>query len=139
MGTDAWIQTGLLLVAVVTVIVNQMSLKKQYRIMMFSEYTRRYQDILMKMPESVLQGSGTLGAKELVYMRLYFDLCSEEYHLWKSGILPDKIWALWKEGMEITTNRPVYKQAWLQLSGEYNRDFWRYFSNEIIKHKKDLS
>ena len=71
-----------------------------------------------------------------MYMRLYFDLCSEEYHLWRKGMIPNQIWEMWKEGMQITTNRPIYKKAWKDLSVEYNKDFWQYFNREVINKKE---
>ena len=109
------------LVAVITIVYTQYKDRRQNKILMFSEYTRRYQEILINMPESIFNGTEHINAKAQMYMRLYFDLCSEEYHLWEKGMIPNQVWEMWKEGMQITTNRPVYKTAWEELSGEYNK------------------
>lgn len=50
-------------------------------------------------------------------------------------MIPNQIWEMWKEGMQITTNRPIYKMAWKDLSVEYNKDFWQYFNREVINKK----
>lgn len=132
MEYDELLQTGMFLVAAITVVYTQYKDRRQNKILMFSEYTRRYQEILINMPESIFDGTGSMDAKAKTYMRLYFDLCSEEYHLWKKGIIPDKVWKMWKEGMKITTDRPVYKVAWEELKDEYNKGFRRYFNNKVI-------
>ena len=86
----------------------------------------------MNMPESLFNKTNILDDRGKMYMRLYFDLCSEEYHLWRKGLIPNKVWDMWVEGMQITTNRPIYKMAWKELSAEYNKDFERYFNDEVI-------
>ena len=135
MGIDVLLQTGMFLVAVLTVVYTQVRDRQQNKMKMFSEYTKRYQEILMNMPESLFRGTNILDDRGKMYMRLYFDLCSEEYHLWRKGLIPNQIWNMWVEGMQITTNRPIYKTAWKELGGEYNRDFWKYFNNEVINKK----
>lgn len=132
MKIEILLQTGMFLVAVVTVVYTQYKDRRQNKILMFSEYTRRYQEILINMPHRIFDGTGEMDAKAKMYMRLYFDLCSEEYHLWEKGMIPNQVWKIWKEGMQITTNRPVYKTAWEELSSEYNDGFKNYFNNEVI-------
>lgn len=135
MKIEILLQTGMFLVAVITIVYTQYKDRRQNKILMFSEYTRRYQEILINMPESIFNGTEHINAKAQMYMRLYFDLCSEEYHLWRKGMIPNQIWEMWKEGMQITTNRPIYKKAWKDLSVEYNKDFWQYFNREVINKK----
>lgn len=132
MEIEVLLQTGLFLVAVLTVIYTQVRDRQQNKMKMFSEYTKRYQEILMNMPESLFNKTNILDDRGKMYMRLYFDLCSEEYHLWRKGLIPNKVWDMWVEGMQITTNRPIYKMAWKELSAEYNKDFERYFNDEVI-------
>ena len=43
------------------------------------DFSHRYQEIMLAMPDSVDPD------KIRKYILLYFDLCSEEYRLWKSG------------------------------------------------------
>lgn len=135
MELEILIQTGMLLIAAITIVYTQYKDRRQNKIMLFSEYTRRYQELLINMPPNMVCCTDHLNDEILIYMRLYFDLCSEEFHLWKKGMIPNQVWEIWKEGMQITTNRPIYKMAWKELSVEYNRDFWRYFNKEVINKK----
>lgn len=135
MELEILIQTGMLLIAAITIVYTQYKDRQQNKIMLFSEYTRRYQELLINMPPNMVCCTDHLNDEILIYMRLYFDLCSEEFHLWKKGMIPNQVWEIWKEGMQITTNRPIYKMAWKELSVEYNRDFWRYFNKEVINKK----
>lgn len=58
---------------------------------MFAEYTRRYQEIILQMPDEIYLDTEIVNAHTLKYMSLYFNLCSEESHLWESGIIPSHI------------------------------------------------
>lgn len=132
MKIEVLLQTGMFFVAVLTVVYTQIRDRQQNKMKMFSEYTKRYQEILMNMPESLFNKTNILDDRGKMYMRLYFDLCSEEYHLWRKGLIPNKVWDMWVEGMQITTYRPIYKMAWKELSAEYNKNFERYFNDEVI-------
>lgn len=130
------IQFGLLMVAVAAIIITQISANKQNRIQMFAEYTRRYQDIFMNMPDDIYDGTAKVDNRTQRYMRLYFDLCSEEYHLWKEKVVPDKVWNLWVEGMQIACNQQIYKNSWDVIKGEYSKDFIQYFERNVINYNK---
>ena len=49
------------------------------RITLCLDFSHRYREIMLAMPDS---GNPDIMKK---YVLLYFDLCSEEYRLWKSG------------------------------------------------------
>lgn len=59
------IQLGILLVTVVALLWSQYSDRKQRRLSMFAEYTKRYQDIILLMPDNVYVGVGGLDALSL--------------------------------------------------------------------------
>ena len=99
----------------------------------YAEYTRRYQDIILAMPDQVFEGTAKAEGATLKYMQLYFDLCSEEYHLHQNGLVPDNVWDNWKEGMEITTHVELYKKAWDKLKGSYNQDFYLFMERDVLK------
>ena len=107
----------------------------QTRKMFFAEYTKRYQEIIINMPDNVFAGTASINDTTLKYMRLYFDLCSEEYHLWRQGFVKDKVWELWVEGMQIETDHDIFHNAWDAIKKEYNSDFRNYFEEFVIKHK----
>lgn len=106
---------------------------KQIRNEFYAEYTRRYQDIILAMPDAVFEGTAIADGATLKYMQLYFDLCSEEYHLHQNGLVPDNVWDNWKEGMEITTHIELYKKAWDKIKGTYNEDFYLFMEREVLK------
>lgn len=88
---------------------------KQSRNDFFAEYTRRYQDIILHMPDEVFEGTAKVDGATLKYMQLYYDLCSEEFHLHENGLVPDDVWDNWKEGMEITTHIELYRSRGTDL------------------------
>ncbi len=77
MEIEILLQTGMFLVAVITVVYTQYKDRRQNKILMFSEYTRRYQELLINMPESILsveKGNDTksnLGDVERGYANYY--------------------------------------------------------------------
>ncbi|WP_296620956.1 hypothetical protein [Marivirga sp.] len=57
--------------------------KEQLKLNFFTEYTRRYQEIILNFPENINDEDfdfdilkGDVKSKTLRYMRAYFDLCS---------------------------------------------------------------
>lgn len=110
-------------VAVVALVYSNRYMIKQSREMFFAEYTKRYQDIILNMPNT-----DDDEAQVQKYMRLYFDFCSEEYHLYKRGRIPSDVWELWEDGMRLSVRRERYRRAWEQLKSEYetNADFLRF-------------
>lgn len=137
MTINELIQLGLLLAAVITIICTQLNVVRQNKLTMFAEYTRRYQDIFMNMPDDIYSGDVPMDERTKRYMRLYFDLCSEEYHLWRHNVIPNKVWELWKEGMQIATDSPIYKEAWNAIKHEYFTDFATYFECEVVNYKRN--
>ena len=79
------------------------------RITLRLDFSHRYQEIMLAMPDS--------GDPDRIrkYVLLYFDLCSEEYRLWKSGegIVDSKTWHLWEDGMrDLMEAHPTYRYIW---------------------------
>ena len=67
------------------------------------------------------------------YRHLYFDLCSEEYYLHEKGYIPQKVWNLWTEGMQMIVNNKDFLIAWKICSQYYNDDFCHFIDKDIIK------
>lgn len=133
MDFNSIIQTGMLLAAVITIIVSYLNSREQNRLMLYAEYTRRYQDIILNMPDCVYDGLPIMYSQTERYMRLYFDLCSEEFHLWKGGAIPNSEWKLWKEGMQMETKKDIYIMSWDKLKTYYAPPFIDFFDTEVIK------
>jgi len=93
--------------------------KKQLELQIFADYTKRYQEITLHFPEAVNQPqfriSGLLSEQRdrtLRYMRAYFDLCSEEYYLWKKGHIDAETWREWETGIKFALSKAAFKEAW---------------------------
>lgn len=102
--------------------------RKQAQESFFSEYTRRYQDIILHMPAEESH------PEWLKYVQLYFDLCSEEFHLQEMGLIDDKVWRLWVEGMQETMKQKSLRTAWKYPLGQLYTDesFISFMDNTII-------
>ena len=102
--------------------------KKQAQETFFSEYTRRYQEIIIHMPID------NKHPEWLKYVQLYFDLCSEEFHLHEMGLIDDKVWILWVEGMQETMKQNSFRVAWKHPLGQLYTDdnFIRFMDNKVI-------
>ena len=135
METNDYIQLGILMVAIMAIVFSQWSDRKQRKLEMYAEYTRRYQDIFMKMPDDIYNGTAPIDERTKKYMRFYFNLCSEEYHLWQSKFVKDNVWELWMEGMQIETDHEIFHKAWEAIKNEYNPDFRNYFEENVINKK----
>ncbi|MDE5566955.1 MAG: hypothetical protein K2J12_00800 [Muribaculaceae bacterium] len=106
---------------------------EHHKTLLFCDYTRRYQDIILAMPDSLYKGDATVSDMEIIrHMRLYFDLCSEEYYLRQKGYIPDDIWKFWVDGMRLKFKDKVYHDAWLTLENDYNIKFRSFINNHIL-------
>lgn len=117
---------------IATVIFMGRGLKKQMGLSFFSEYTKRYQDIVLNFPESINQQDFDFDSltkeerdKTLRYMRAYFDLCSEEYFLWKEGNIDKNTWREWESGIRYAFSKTAFRKAWetLRLDTIYYGEF----------------
>lgn len=103
--------------------------KKQYEFQFFAEYTKRYQDIILHMPDDVNDPHW------LRYVQLYFDLCSEEFYLHEEGLISNRVWQLWVKGMQDILKRESFKNAWKGNFGQYytDRNFISFMHHNVIK------
>jgi len=98
------------------------SFRKQLQLNFFADYTKRYQEIMLNFPESINSKEFDLESletpirdKTLRYMRAYFDLCSEEYYLWKQGNIDSRTWQEWEMGIKFAFSKTAFQQAWRVL------------------------
>jgi len=114
--------------------------RKSQHLQMFTEYTRRYQEIMLQFPSDVLSSGFVLSDVEdcereriIRYMRAYFDLCSEEYYLNVERILKRDVWDLWESGMRYGFSRPAFQQAWEVLQKDkYYFDEYASYVNQCM-------
>jgi hypothetical protein len=147
MQTSDSIQLGLLVITIIglswTIISNRQQLhlfNKQLRLNFFADYTKRYQEIILNFPEEINEPDFDFArltpkarSKTLRYMRVYFDLCSEEFDLWNAGYLDSRIWNNWREGIEFTCSKKAFKDAWgiIKLDTKYYPQFGKWIEEMI--------
>lgn len=104
----------------------------------FSEYTKRYQNIILNFPETINREDfkyekldDDAKNKTMRYMRVYFDLCSEEFFLFKHGHLDEKVWKEWQSGMAYAFKKPAFKLAWEKIAKDtgYYTEFERFVNS----------
>jgi hypothetical protein len=118
------------------------SFKDQLQLSFFADYTKRYQEITLNFPESInekdfsFEGlSPEVRDKTLRYMRAYFDLCSEEYFLWRKKHIDNETWLEWKTGIEFAFSKTAFVEAWkiLKLDTIYYGAFVEFANSSILK------
>ena len=97
----------------------------------FADYTKRYQEIILHLPED-MNDVTILDDKETKrYLRVYFDLCSEEYFLYKKGHLNEEVWEEWEEGMKSAFRKKAILKYWQERKTSYYK-FNAFVETEII-------
>jgi len=112
---------------------------KQLKLDFFADYTKRYQEITLNFPENINEVNfdynelePQVKEKTLRYMRAYFDLCSEEYFLWKDGNIEDKVWKEWESGIKYAMSKTAFQKAWkdyIEFNTIYYKDFTSFINN----------
>lgn len=97
---------------------------KQFQMSMFTEYTRRYQEIKFKL----IQEKENLSP----YYEMYTNLCGEEYYMHINNCLPSDVWDMWVAGMKCIMNCEEYKTEWKRIANEYNDDFVQFIDKQIL-------
>jgi hypothetical protein len=119
--------------------------KKQLQLTVFTDYTKRYQEITLNFPEEINNVDFDFNSldkcqkdKTLRYMRAYFDLCSEEYFLHSKGNIDDATWNEWKSGIEYAFSKTAFKKGWgiIKLDTGYYPDFVAFVDPLVKKHNK---
>ena len=117
--------------------------KEQLQLTVFTDYTKRYQEIMLNFPESINEDDfdfNNLGEdkdKTLRYMRAYFDLCSEEYFLHSQGKIGESTWREWKSGIEYAFSKTAFINGWsiICLDTGYYPDFVKFVSQTMSNNK----
>jgi len=119
-------------------------IKNQTWVSIYSDYTQRYAEIISKFPENINEEnfvikSGTDEYNNLMRaMRLYFDLCYEEYSLFNNyKKIDEELWEDWKEGIQTALSRKAFKDAWniIHKDTVYSDSFDKFIQNIIDKDK----
>jgi hypothetical protein len=122
------------LVAVVALWMQLAKLNQQLTLQHFADYTKRYQEIVLRFPEDVNEPTFKVVGREdypptMRAMRAYFDLCFEEWYLHERKFIDQRIWAVWRGGMSTALSKPAFQQAWELINKD--TDFGKSFENFI--------
>ena len=119
------------------------ALRRQLCVQTFTEYTRRYQELLARAPEDLLGEAvdeKMIGQNKskLSVLRSYFDLCFEEHYLFKRGFIDEDLWVLCREGMNFAFSRPVVAAGWWLLKPgiQYPQDFVDFVEDRLAPGRK---
>jgi hypothetical protein len=113
---------------------------KQLITQQFAEYTKRYQEIIVNFPENINESNFDFKNlktanynKTMRYMRLYFDLCFEEWLLNEQKLVDNLIWDVWEDGIKTAMSKTAFKQAWDLILDDtkYGKNFETFMSNII--------
>lgn len=152
MTTSDCIQLAVLIITAIALIITLLHNKKQLELFnkqlklnFFTDYTKRYQEIILNFPENINQPDFDINKlvdnernKTMRYMRVYFDLCSEEFDLWKSNNIEPRIWKNWKSGIEFALGKRAFKEAWILIKKDtiYYPDFSKWIDGIVDKKDK---
>jgi hypothetical protein len=155
MTLATWIQSIGIFIAIIGVIITMCNNRKQLKVFneqlklnFFADYTKRYQEIILNFPESINHPDFDYQSlskenrnKTLRYMRVYFDLCSEEYDLYRAGYISERIWKNWKEGIEFAFSKKAFRDAWSKIKMDtiYYPEFTNWVESIIKEENKTAS
>ncbi len=126
------IQAVIMLTGIVTICFTIYQFVRQLRLSLFEKYTARYQHIMEIMPEYVLKGNPLPeenNENAICAIRLYIDLCSEEFYLYQHKYLDEAVWKEWKEGMKNMFNKSSVQSV---FEDKYQKDY-KDFAAFIVK------
>lgn len=138
MNPQGWapviVELAILIVAIGGLWYQIRSMRKQLTIQNFSDYTKRYQEIILSFPEDVNEPSFNLKAhndykRTMRYMRAYFDLCFEEFYLHQRKLIDKELWSVWEGGMKVAFSKPAFQQAWTIIN--HDSDFGGQFESFV--------
>jgi len=124
MNTSDWINLGVALitllgttVALVALWLQIRKMNQQMMIQQFSDYTKRYQEIILRFPEDISKSSFKVQDHKnyeslMRNMRTYFDLCFEEWYLNNRKLIDSDIWCIWEGGMKTALSKSAFQQSW---------------------------
>ena len=100
--------------------------KGQMNAQIFTTLNQRYDDILKDFPEEAWDSRFNLDtvlpppSRKLTFCAFrYFNLCSEEFYLYKRGYIRREVWEIWQGVMHSTLRSPLFRREWQVLSSEF--------------------
>jgi hypothetical protein len=116
----------LLVASIVTAVAMLKTYKGQMNAQVFVDLNARYDEVLQSFPQSAwdarfnLDGVLPDASPELTIAVLrYLNLSSEEFYLYKRGILRRDVWSIWEGEMVRMLGSPLLRREWSTLASEF--------------------
>ena len=113
-------------------------LRVQMAIEHFADHSRRFLEVMERLPEDVHDPGFQLDDREdisviMSVMRTYFGMCLEEWYLQRRGYFDAGMWNLWRLGMRNALAKPAFRQAWQRIALDtlYDDDFKSFVAAEL--------
>jgi len=132
--------TGVI-IALFTLVWQSHITRQQMKLTFFADYTKRYQKIILHLPSNINDPDfkfGKLSTKErektLKYMRVYFDLCSEEFYLSQTKKIDKKVWKEWSSGIQYAFSKKAFQDGWkiINMDSQFYGDFVKWMNAEVL-------
>ena len=113
-------------------------MNNQLIIQQFSDYTKRYQEIILHFPENINEQTFDFSSdpeknKTMRYMRAYFDLTFEEWYLNQRKLIDVKTWKVWEGGIKTALTKTAFINAWIEIKKDtrYSQDFEQFINTSL--------
>jgi hypothetical protein len=116
--------------AILIFVINFREQRKISQLNFFAQYTKRYQKIILHLPGDLDNVTILDDEQNKRYLRVYFDLCSEEYFLKTAKHIPPEVWEEWKEGMRAVFRKKAISTYWQEMEKSSYKNF-----NEFVKEE----
>ena len=134
-----WLQWISIIIPTIGLIITIRQFNKQQKIKLSADYTKRYQDIILHFPENINDKGFTPDQDKkwdttLRHMRVYFDLCYEEYSLKKD--IGRRHWEDWQHGIKSACSKPAFQLAWhkIQQDTHYSQNYINWIDSFITNN-----
>lgn len=98
--------------------------RRQARLQNFLEYTRRFDEVMCRFPpeyrgEWQSRSFDPADAATRAAVVAYLNLCAEEHHLMRLGLLDRAVWRMWELEIIAALTSPYMRVAWRSVCGEF--------------------
>jgi hypothetical protein len=123
------------------IILGYVQYRRQVNVQVFLEYTARYEKIMQAFTD-ITEGRRSFeeplpkrSHQLTIAVLTYLNLCSEEFYLWKEGLLSKKVWRIWEAELRRTLRSPLVQREWPDLKGEFQS--YPAFSEYLETHQRN--
>ena len=111
--------------------------QRSERLQFYAYFWNRFDRLLDAFPLRVFEPDFTLDEAEdeealMVNMRSYFNLCAQEYFMYRQGVIEEEIWHNWEVGLIHCMSLPAFREAYFKLNAmSAYREFHDWLSTKV--------